>query len=675
MHKFSTILVANRGEITCRVMRTAQAMGYRTVAVYSEADRNALHVAVADRAVCIGPAPVGQSYLNINAIIDAAKKSGADAIHPGYGFLSENSAFAQACADANITFIGPPIKAIELMGSKRLSKIAMLAAKVPCVPGYEGADQAEATLIAAAKKIGFPVMLKASAGGGGRGMRLVHEERELVSMIRTAKSEAKNAFGSDELIIEKAVINPRHVEIQVFGDTHGNVIHLGERDCSIQRRHQKVVEEAPCPVMTPALRTAMGAAAVNAAKSCHYTGAGTVEFLLDGNHFYFLEMNTRLQVEHPVTEMVTGLDLVEWQIRVATGEKLPLTQNEVKLTGAAIEVRLYAEDPAHQFLPQTGAIALWQPASGDGVRIDHGIYSGGEVSPHYDPMIAKIVAYGDDREQARRRLIRALEDTILFGVNTNKRFLLAILRHEIFSSGVFGTAFIADVLGDDPALKPVQADTRELATALALMQAAKNSQTKPLRNGLHAARPALLSDGTHKVPARIEESTATRGRTFTVTVGRDTAHVVAVLACPERGHNHFRIDIDGVCRNVVAQVQNTRVLFDNSNGTLVVEDIILAASAVTEGVGSGQLKAPMDGAIVAIHVQAGDRVEKGQVLVVLEAMKLQHQIIADVTGTVKSIHVSSGTQVKSRHLLAVIEPIIETKTETATETAASPEKS
>lgn len=653
MHKFSTILVANRGEIACRVMRTAKSMGYRTVAVYSEADRDAPHVALADRAVCIGPAPVGQSYLKMDAILDAAKKSGADAIHPGYGFLSENSAFAQACADAGITFIGPPINAIELMGSKRLSKIAMLKAKVPCVPGYEGADQAEDTLIAEAKRIGFPVMLKASAGGGGRGMRLVREERELVSMIRTAKSEAKNAFGSDELIIEKAVVNPRHVEIQVFGDTHGNVIHLGERDCSIQRRHQKVVEEAPCPVMTPTLRKAMGEAAVNAAKACAYTGAGTVEFLLDNDKFYFLEMNTRLQVEHPVTEMITSQDLVAWQIRIAAGEKLPLMQDEVKLVGAAIEVRLYAEDPAHQFLPQTGPIHLWQPATGEGVRIDHGIASGGEISPHYDPMVAKVIAWGDTREDARRRLIRALEDTALVGLTTNKRFLLAILRNDVFAQGRFGTAFIAEVLEGNAAMKPVQASSIELALALALLHGHAQQATRPLRSGLFAARPAQLSDGTHKTVATIMEIDATQGRTFHVALGKDISHDVTIFA---RDGANTRVAVDGVHRDIVALIEGNRVLLDNGDGGVTVEDLSLIPPAAAEGAGSGQIKAPMDGAIVALNVAAGDRVEKGQLLVVLEAMKIQHQITADVTGIVKSVNVSSGGQVKSRHLLAVIEP-------------------
>ncbi|HZX16921.1 MAG TPA: acetyl-CoA carboxylase biotin carboxylase subunit, partial [Pseudomonas sp.] len=424
MPAFNKILIANRGEIACRVMRTAQDLGYRTVAVYSEADADARHVQQADEAVCIGPAQVNQSYLLIANIIDAAQKTGADAIHPGYGFLSENADFARACEAAGIVFIGPTVEAIHLMGSKRLSKIAMLEAGVPCIPGYEGAAQDDETLSREAGRIGYPLMIKASAGGGGRGMRLVHESGELLAQIRTARSEAQNAFGSGELILERAVIQPRHVEIQVFGDQHGSIVYLGERDCSVQRRHQKVVEEAPCPVMTPELRQAMGEAAVKAAASVNYVGAGTVEFLLDqSGEFFFLEMNTRLQVEHPVTELITGQDLVAWQIRVAEGQPLPLKQDEIRLTGHAMEVRLYAEDATQNFLPQTGTALRWEPALREGIRIDHGLVEGQAITPFYDPMLAKVIAYGATREEARRKLVRAVEDCVLLGVNGNQRFL------------------------------------------------------------------------------------------------------------------------------------------------------------------------------------------------------------------------------------------------------------
>ncbi|MGY0623470.1 MAG: acetyl-CoA carboxylase biotin carboxylase subunit, partial [Paraglaciecola chathamensis] len=430
---FHKILIANRGEIAVRVICTARKMGYRTVAVYSEADKNAAHVLAADQAVCVGPASVSESYLMIDNIIAAAHKTQADAIHPGYGFLSENPAFARACAAAGIQFIGPDASAIELMGSKRLSKVAMLDAGVPCIPGYQGAEQSDQVLIEKAADVGFPIMVKASAGGGGRGMRLVTEQGELAAQIKTARSEALSAFGSGELILERAVLAPRHIEIQIFADSQGNTVYLGERDCSIQRRHQKVVEEAPSPFVDEGLRERMGQAAVSAAKACGYRGAGTVEFLVDSDkNFYFLEMNTRLQVEHPVTELITGLDLVEWQLRVAAGEMLPLTQEDVSLNGHAIEVRLYAEDPRQNFMPQTGNILVWQYPEREGIRVDHGIHCGDTVSAHYDPMLAKVIAFGPDRATAARRLASAIEDIQLVGVNTNRRFLLNVLRHPAF---------------------------------------------------------------------------------------------------------------------------------------------------------------------------------------------------------------------------------------------------
>ncbi len=447
------ILIANRGEIACRIQRTAQALGYRTVALFSDADADALHVQMADQAVNIGAAPVHQSYLNIPAILDAARRSGADAIHPGYGFLSENPGFARACAEAGLTFIGPSADAIELMGSKRLSKIAMLDAGVPCIAGYQGAAQDDATLLREAERIGYPLMIKASAGGGGRGMRLVHSSDELPAQLRTARSEALNGFGSDELILEQALIEPRHVEVQLFGDCHGNLIYLGERDCSVQRRHQKVIEEAPCPVMTGELRRAMGEAALKAGRAVNYVGAGTVEFLLDARgQFYFLEMNTRLQVEHPVTELITGQDLVAWQLAVAEGQPLPLTQEQVTLNGHAMEVRLYAEDPTQNFLPQTGRVQAWEPVLNPGARIDHGLREGQLISPFYDPMLGKLIAHGATREEARRKLLRAVQDSVLLGVQSNQRLLVSLLQHPQFISGEFSTAFIAQHFTDHPCL-------------------------------------------------------------------------------------------------------------------------------------------------------------------------------------------------------------------------------
>ncbi|MEM8660689.1 MAG: biotin carboxylase N-terminal domain-containing protein, partial [Pseudomonadota bacterium] len=402
MTQFTSVLIANRGEIACRVIRTAKAQGYRTVAVYSEADASAPHIKLADEAVCIGPSPVNESYLVQDNILKAAASSGAGAVHPGYGFLSENADFARACEAAGLVFIGPSADAIHLMGNKAEAKRRMIEADVPCVPGYEGEDQSDATLLAEGERIGPPLMVKAAAGGGGRGMRLVHDIEELGNAIQLARAEAESAFGSGELILEKAIIRPRHVELQVFADSQGNTVHLGERDCSVQRRHQKVVEEAPCPVMTDSLREQMGAAAVAAAQSINYRGAGTVEFLLDEQgEFYFLEMNTRLQVEHPVTELITGLDLVALQLQVAQGEPLGFDQSDVELQGHAIEVRLYTEDPAQDFLPTSGPIDLWAPPAGTGVRVDDGIATGQEISPFYDPMVAKIIASGPTREIAR----------------------------------------------------------------------------------------------------------------------------------------------------------------------------------------------------------------------------------------------------------------------------------
>src|SRR5882757_790792 len=434
---FSKVLVANRGEIAVRVIRGAKQQGYKTVAVYSDADRGALHVREADEAVRIGPAPAKDSYLVADKIIAAAQLDGAQAIHPGYGFLSERGDFAQAVQDAGLIFIGPNSQSIKAMGNKSASKIRMLAAGVPCVPGYQGDDQADATLVAESVKAGLPVMVKAAAGGGGRGMRLVHEESKLLSDIQSARSEASNAFGSGQLLIEKAVIDARHVEIQIFGDRHGNVIHLGERDCSVQRRNQKVVEEAPSPAVDDALRLKMGAAAVAAAKAVNYVGAGTVEFLLGKDkQFYFLEMNTRLQVEHPVTELVYGVDLVEWQLRVAQGEKLPQSQEEVldNRLGHSIEVRLCAEDPRQNYLPQTGKVLRWRVPAGEGVRVDTYLEDGKAISPYYDSMQAKIIAWGEDRETARARLLKVLDGTVLLGVASNRDYLRQVLATEAFAS-------------------------------------------------------------------------------------------------------------------------------------------------------------------------------------------------------------------------------------------------
>lgn len=641
--KFSKVLVANRGEIAVRVMQTAKAMGYQTVAVYSDADANARHVQVADEAVYIGPAKVSESYLSIANIIAACEKTGADAVHPGYGFLSENTDFAQACLEHGITFIGPGAAAIELMGSKRLSKLAMIEAGVPCVPGYEGDQQELDELAVQAEKIGYPLMVKASAGGGGRGMRLVEQPASLLEALKTARSEAENAFGSGELILEKAVMAPRHVEIQVFGDTHGNYVYLFERDCSIQRRHQKVVEEAPCPVMTPELRQQMGEAAVAAAKACDYVGAGTVEFLLDqSGEFYFLEMNTRLQVEHPVTEMITGLDLVEWQLRVANGETLPLQQHELSLNGHAIEVRLYAEDPRQDFLPQTGKVWRWQPAELPHVRIDHGMLEQDEISPFYDPMVAKVIAYGKTRQDAIRLLARAVDDCVLLGVNSNKQFLSNLLRHPVVVAGETNTAFIQQHFQEDISLHP-QSPTPEILAVAAALFSQQNQKQVAWHTGVALPFPLKLKYADRQVVLHVHH---------------DQQQVTAELCGQQASIQIVHINdveiiysCDGVRRKLAYVLDQDQLYLDADNGNVVIENITYAAPEATEAVGDGKIRAPMDGAIVNLLVNVGDQVVKGQTLLVLEAMKIQQQIKSDVDGVVEELIGQVGQQVKKRQQL------------------------
>lgn len=647
---FSKVLIANRGEIACRVIKTAQALGYRTVAVYSDADSDARHVHVADEAVHIGGSKVSDSYLSIANIIAACKKTGADAVHPGYGFLSENTDFCQACIDNGITFVGPTAPAIELMGSKRLSKIAMIKAGVPCVPGYEGDQQDIDYLAEQAEKIGFPLMVKASAGGGGRGMRLVHQQSELLESLKTARSEAENAFGSGELILEKAVIAPRHVEIQVFGDTHGNYVYLFERDCSIQRRHQKVVEEAPCPVMTPTLRQQMGEAAVAAARACDYVGAGTVEFLLDqSGSFYFLEMNTRLQVEHPVTELITGLDLVEWQLRVANGETLPLKQDELTINGHAIEVRLYAEDPRQDFLPQTGQILRWQPADLPNVRIDHGMLPQGEVSPFYDPMVAKVIAYGKTRTDAIRVLARAVEDSVLLGVNSNKQFLSNLLHHPVLISGDTNTAFIAEHFADDVSMHMADVSTESLAIAGLLF-----SQPDVFHAGhQHGWNTGVSVPNIMKLKALdkpVVVMVSGLADQLQVTVGGEAQAITLV----DRSDTTLTYIWQGVRRRVAYVLDQNKLYLDKDNGNLLIENITYEPPAATEVAGDGQIRAPMDGAIVNLLVNVGDTVSKGQTLVVLEAMKIQQQIKSDVDGVVSEVIGQLGQQVKKRQVLVKV---------------------
>ncbi len=651
---FSKILIANRGEIACRIMRTAHAMGYATVAVYSDADRHARHVEFADEAVAIGGMTAAESYLDVTKLLTAARRSGADAVHPGYGFLSENAAFASECRDAGLVFIGPSPEAIAAMGNKAAAKRLMLKAGVPCVPGYQGIEQNEARLTLEARKIGYPVMVKAAAGGGGRGMRLVAAEAELASALTAARREALAAFGSDALILEKAIIDGRHVEIQVLGDTHGNIIHLGERDCSIQRRHQKVIEEAPSPAVNDDLRARMGAAAVAAAKAIEYASAGTVEFLLDhAGDFYFLEMNTRIQVEHPATEAITGLDLVRMQLEIAAGGRLPLRQEHVTITGHAIQARLYAEDPHAGFLPRSGAIAAWVMPEGDGIRVDHGLAAvPTEVSAYYDPMMAKIIAHGATREEARRRLLRALDATHIHGITTNRTFLSAALAHPAFVEGAATTGFIAQHFAPKgTAMARPQPSTEILALAAALIFARGATNTDAWRS--NGPRPSLmkLSLGRNVQALRV----ASMGpRKFHV-ANCAAEHVVSLVG--DDGCGQIRYAIDGHERNAHMTWDSARLHLDAGNVSLTAEDVTLAALSTDASPGAATLRAPMNGRIVSVDTKAGDAVKKGQRLVVLEAMKMQHEITAERDGTVESCTVKAGDQVATRQVLISLSAI------------------
>ncbi|MES2226543.1 MAG: acetyl-CoA carboxylase biotin carboxylase subunit [Pseudomonadota bacterium] len=650
---FTKILIANRAEIACRVIRTARAEGYRTVAVYSEADAGALHVQQADEALCIGPPPVRESYLSIEAVLRAAAASGADAVHPGYGFLSENAAFARAVQAAGLVFIGPDPHAIEQMGNKAAAKRLMLAAGVPCVPGYQGADQSDKTLIAQAHEIGMPIMVKAAAGGGGRGMRLVADLAELPAALATARSEAANAFGSDELILERAVVEPRHVEVQVFADRHGQVIHLGERDCSIQRRHQKVFEEAPSPAVDAALRERMGAAAVAAAKAVQYVGAGTVEFLLDREgRFYFLEMNTRLQVEHPVTECITGQDLVAWQLAVARGEALPLTQDQVPLQGHAIEVRLYAEDPQADFLPQSGNVALWRPPSGAGIRVDHGLASGQTISPYYDPMIAKIIAHGATRDEARRRLLGALRATRVLGLPTNLGFLTAAAEHEEFAAGAATTAFIGRHFGPEQ-LQARAPGSRAVAVAAALCfdaSAYRGAQAGWRSNG-PARWPLDLAEGERRHAVHVTLHGPGR---LQVELDGSVAHDIELGAADHADSADRPLSIDGLHTRATVALEGSRLHLALDGRVASFDDVTYAPPRGSEQAAESTISAPMNGRVLAVLVRAGDAVTKGQRLAVLEAMKMEHQLVARRDGVVERVAVRAGDQVATRAVIATL---------------------
>jgi geranyl-CoA carboxylase alpha subunit len=641
---FHKVLIANRGEIALRVIRSAHALGYRTVAVYSTADAQAAHVLAAHEAVCIGEPLPAQSYLNIAAIIEAARLTGADAVHPGYGFLAENEDFAQACRNAGLVFVGPSPEAIRAMGDKAGAKRLMIAAGVPCIPGYQGEDQSANNLAAQADKIGYPVMIKATAGGGGRGMRLVRQAPDFAELLRNAQSEALNAFGDATVILERAIEAPRHIEIQIFADRHGHAIHLGERDCSVQRRHQKVIEEAPSPAVDAALRERMGATAVAAVKAIAYEGAGTLEFLLDREgHFYFMEMNTRLQVEHPVTEAITGLDLVAWQLRVAAGEPLPLTQADILYEGHAIEVRLCAEDVPAGFMPQSGTLLQWQVPAG--VRVEHALTDGASIPPYYDSMIAKLVAHGRDRASALRQLQSALYDLVALGVKTNQTFLRRTLAQPVFSAGGATTAFIAE---HEAELLHQPNDSRALAVAAWLLQ--QSGGGRLTASSLAHALPVavhLSVDGS-RLRAIVTQTSAQH---FTVQVAAQTHTVTA----QNHDAHSARLIVDKVLQSVPFVREGQNLWLHWAGRPYQVQDLTREVGRRPgEQGGDGKVRASMNGRVVAVSVAVGDHVQAQQALITLEAMKMEHVHAAPLAGTVTAVHVATGDQVPASRVVVEI---------------------
>ena len=677
---FSKILIANRGEIALRVMRSARALGYRTVAVYSTADAQARHTLEADQAVCIGEPLPRQSYLDIPAIIAAARLSGADAVHPGYGFLAENPAFAAACAEDGLVFIGPSAASILAMGDKAGAKALMRAAGVPCIPGYQGDDQSAGRLAAEAALIGWPVMIKATAGGGGRGMRRVDRAEDFAEALVSAQSEALSAFSDATVILERALIAPRHIEIQVFADRHGNALHLGERDCSVQRRHQKLIEEAPSPAVSPALRERMGAVAVQAVRAIGYEGAGTLEFLLDAQgDFFFMEMNTRLQVEHPVTEAITGLDLVDWQLRIAAGEPLPLRQDQLRFDGHAIELRLCAEDALLGFMPQSGRMDAWlmpeaTTSSAGGLRVEHALRSGDEIPPFYDSMIAKLVAHGRSRDEALRKLRHGLANAVALGVATNQAFLARCLAHPVFAAGGATTAFIPDHQAELLAGLTREGDAvghqRAAAVAAVLLHLSAEalgadagaSNTHGLAHrlpmlqrfdlGAVACHGALMQQGPLQFSTRLDgHDSALQVVAHTGMAGRSSAGSGSA--------GRSRIVVDGLADSAVWHRTGATLRLHFAGRPWVVTDRSrAAASRAGAGSSDGKLRASMNGRVVALQVAVGDTVAAGQPLLALEAMKMEHVHTAPCAGRVAALHVSLGEQVVAHRVVVEIEPAL-----------------
>jgi 3-methylcrotonyl-CoA carboxylase alpha subunit len=659
--RFRTLLIANRGEIACRVIRSARAMGLRTVAVYSEADRDAMHVAMADEAVLLGPARARDSYLSIERVIEAARKTGAEAIHPGYGFLSENAEFAQACLDAGLVFVGPTAAMMTAMGSKSGSKALMEKAGVPLVPGYHGEAQDEAILADAADRIGFPVLVKASAGGGGRGMRVVKSAGELSAAIVSAKREAKAAFGDDRMLIEKFVQNPRHIEVQIIGDSHGNLLSLFERECTLQRRHQKVIEEAPSPTLNAAQRDAVCAAARKAAGAVSYVGAGTIEFVSDGKEVFFIEMNTRLQVEHPVTELITGIDLVEWQLRVAFGEKLPLAQDEIRLNGHAIEARVYAENPQKNFMPSVGRIKTWRtPDAVDGLRIDAGYRGGDAVSPYYDAMLAKVIAWAPTREAAIERLNRGLEETDVRGIVTNIPFLSALVTHPDVRANTIDTGFIERELKRLTETSPPAGELELCAAVAAIIveeqQAARNEAHSPWRTyGWQPVGRRQRVFAFRQAPGAEHKVTLQYGDgQFTVSL--TDRHAPFVISMAPYGGGGFDITIDGVKSSVVSVIEGHELYLRTRNGRFDLHWVDPFGGETEEQVGEDKIVAPLPGTVVALLAEEGAMLEKGAAILTLEVMKMEQTLRAPFAGVLKKIKCKVGDIVGEGVELAEIEP-------------------
>ena len=650
MQPLNSVLIANRGEIACRVMRTAKAMGLSTIAVHSATDSHARHVREADIAVNLGGSKASESYLQIDKLIAAAKASGAQAIHPGYGFLSENAGFARAVEQAGLIFLGPPAAAIDAMGSKSAAKSLMETAGVPLVPGYHGDAQDAATFREASARIGYPVLLKATAGGGGKGMKVVERDEDLAEALASAQREAQSSFGDSRMLVEKYVLKPRHVEIQVFADQHGHCLYLNERDCSIQRRHQKVVEEAPAPGLTPQMRQAMGEAAVRAAQAIGYVGAGTVEFLLDARgDFFFMEMNTRLQVEHPVTEAITGLDLVAWQIRVAQGEPLPITQAEVPLNGHAIEVRLYAEDPANDFLPATGTLALYRESSqGPGRRVDSGVAEGDEVSPFYDPMLGKLIAWGETREQARLRLLAMLDEFAIGGLRTNLAFLRRIIAHPAFAQAELDTGFIPRYQDDLlPAAEGLTEEFWQLAAQAYLSTAAVTIRSDDAHSPWSTTRGLRLGG-----PSEVTLHLACGAESRSMVMRSDSQQGVRLNG------EHLLIERDGVRRQTIA-IRRAETLYLQWQGDVhAIRSVDPIAEVDVSHGHQGGLTAPMNGSIVRVLVSVGEQVQIGTPLVVLEAMKMEHSIRANTAGTVAALYCAEGEMVKEGMVLVELEAMV-----------------